>query len=433
MKLRKAQTIRGSVKMPGDKSISHRSAMLSAIAIGETRISNYSASADCASTLRCLEELGVPVTIGESEVVISGVGRSGLQRPSAPLDCGNSGTTMRLLSGILAGQDFDSVVVGDESLNKRPMQRIVEPLTQMGASIASTDGRAPLKIRGRNPLTPIYFQTPVASAQIKSAILLAGLNADGVTTVTESSKTRDHTERMLELFKIEVSSDLSNGYGVSINPGQPVSPGSMAVPGDLSGAAFFMVAAACFPGSDITLTGIGVNPTRSGIIEVLRRLGINIEISDEKNESNEPTATLRVRGRDDIRSTEGPALLKGHMIPNLIDELPILAVLGTQLEEGLEVRDAAELRHKEADRITAVVSNLRLMGADVTESADGFFIRRSHLHGAQLDSYGDHRISMAFAVAALLAEGETEIQGAECADVSFPQFFETLSSVTALA
>jgi 3-phosphoshikimate 1-carboxyvinyltransferase len=429
MKLSKAGAIRGTVKMPGDKSVSHRAAMMSAIATGETRIVNYSASADCRSTLGCLQDLGVQIRRYKDEVIVQGTGRSGLTRPAGPLDCGNSGTTMRLLAGILAGQDFESVMSGDESLNKRPMRRIAQPLTQMGATVTTTDGQAPLTIRGQNPLSAIEFETPVASAQIKSAVLLAGLNASGITTVFEAERTRDHTERMLALFGVKVSVQPGARHQVSIEPSQPVSPGLLHVPGDLSAAAFFIIAAACLANSEAILPGIGINPTRAAIIDVVRSLGISVEITEHKAESNEPTATLTVRGGIEEHSGLTPALLNGAVIPNLIDEIPILAVLGTQLPNGLEVHDAAELRHKETDRISAVVRNLELMGAEVRERTDGFFVGRSELRGARLNSYGDHRIAMAFGVAALLAEGETEIVGAECADVSFPGFFETLSGV----
>ncbi len=429
MKLKRASAICGTPTLPGDKSISHRAALVAAIAEGETRIQNFSASADCTSTLNCLRDLGVQIRVEGSEVAVMGVGRSGLRCSTGPLDCGNSGTTIRLLAGILAGQDFESTLTGDDSLRSRPMERISMPLTQMGASVISTDGHAPLKIQGRKPLNPIEFRLPVASAQIKSAVLLAGINADGETTVIESAPTRDHTERMLELFGIEVRSEEREGKRISVSGGQPVSPGDMKIPADISAGSFFMVAAACLPESDITLRNLGINPTRSAIIDVLKNLGVVIEILNTATECNELIATVRICGGLQVAGGNAPALISGDLIPNLIDEIPILAVLGTQLANGLEVRDATELRHKESDRISSIGKNLELMGAEVTEFSDGFCVKLSRLRGTRLDSYGDHRIAMAFAVAGLLAEGETEIVGADCAEVSFPGFFEILRGV----
>jgi 3-phosphoshikimate 1-carboxyvinyltransferase len=429
MKLKRASAVVGTPELPGDKSISHRAALIAAIADGETRIKNFSASADCVSTLNCLRELGVQIKVDGSEVAVMGVGKTGLRLSNATLDCGNSGTTIRLLAGILAGQDFESTLTGDDSLKSRPMERISMPLTQMGASVISTDGHAPLKIQGRNPLKPVEFRLPVASAQIKSAILLAGLNANGETTVIESAPTRDHTERMLELFGIEVRSEDRDGKRISVSGGQPVSPGDTKIPADISAGSFFMVAAASLPGSDITLRNLGINPTRSAIIDVLKSLGVGIDILNVANQCNEPTATVKIRGGLEAMQDKVPARINGALIPNLIDEIPILAVLGTQLANGLEVRDATELRHKESDRISSIVKNLELMGAEVTEFSDGFCVKPSRLTGARLDAYGDHRIAMAFAVAGLLADGETEIEGADCAAVSFPGFFEILHGV----
>ena len=429
MKVRKASSMKGTPKLPGDKSISHRSAMLASIALGQTRISNYSTSLDCSATLKCLTDLGVQIEQVEEDTIVSGVGVSGLSAPAAALDCGNSGTTMRLLAGILSGQNFESTLSGDESLNRRPMERIVRPLSEMGAAISSFSGHAPLRIRGRHPLRAIDYATPVASAQIKSAVLLAGLYADGVTTVTESEKTRDHTERMLELFGISVERGGPDGNSISIKAGQPISPGGFTVPADISAGAFFMVGAACLPDSDVTLLGVGMNPSRSAIIKVLNGLGVMTETAGLEDRSNEPTATIRIRGGLQGNGLGGPARISGPLIPNLIDEIPILAILGTQLSDGLEVRDAAELRHKETDRISAIVNNLKLMGADITEFPDGFAVGPSSLAGTRVDAYGDHRIAMAFAIAGLLADGETEIAGAECADVSFPGFFDTLDDL----
>ena len=432
MIIRPAKCLRGEIALPGDKSISHRAAMLAALAEGETRVRNYASSADCRSTLDCLRQLGVEIDQTGNEVGVRGVGRNGLKAATETLDCGNSGTTMRLMAGILAGQPFDTVLTGDDSLRRRPMRRVIEPLEQMGARIESNEGRAPLRIRGSSSLRPIEYELPVASAQIKSCVLLAGLNADGETIVVEPVATRDHTERMLRVFGANLQAflpaDTAEGVRLTIQgPGHLRSPGSFVVPSDVSAAAFFIVAAGCLDRSEIRMPGVGVNPTRSGIIETARLLGVEVHTTDEQEVSGEPSATVSVRGplRQQTRNE-----IRGGLVANLIDELPILAVLGTQLEFGLEVHDAAELRVKETDRISAVVENLRRMGATVEEFDDGFRVERSRLNGARVDSFGDHRIAMAFAVAGILAEeGETEIEGADCAAVSFPNFFEVLENV----
>lgn len=425
MKIRPARSLSGVIRLPADKSISHRAAMLAAMATGETRISNYAAGEDCSSTLDCLAALGVRITREGNDVIVRGVGDTGFSPPRQPLDCGNSGTTMRLLSGILAGQSFVSVLTGDESLRRRPMRRIIEPLTQMGAAIEANEGRAPLSITGRRPLRAINYQTPVASAQIKSCVALAGVNADGETVVTEAVATRDHTERMLRWFGVPALSG-SNEFGessVSVPSGFSLTANDISIPADISAAAFFMVAAACLEASDITLEKVGVNPLRTGICDALRDAGVDIEISDMSDISNEPVATIRVRGGLNDAS---PIVIRGRRVAGLIDEIPVLAVLGTRLTHGIEVRDAAELRVKESDRIATVIENLKRMKADVVEFPDGFRVERCELKGSVVDSYGDHRIAMAFAIAGLLAEGETEIIGAECADVSFPHFYEIL-------
>lgn len=400
--------------------------MLSALAEGQTRITNYASSADCRSTLDCLRQLGVSIEQNGREIVIHGVGLAGLKPATAPLDCGNSGTTMRLMSGVLSGQFFDTVLTGDESLVRRPMKRIIDPMTAMGAVIDSNDGKAPLTIHGRSPLKAIEYKLPVASAQIKSCVLLAGLNAEGETAVVEPVETRDHTERMLSWFGVEVK---RTGNRISVHGGSRLKPNGdeLRVPGDISASAFFMVAAACLEGSDVSMSNVGLNPTRSGIIETLQQLGAAIEISSAANAGNEPVGNIRVTGS--LRPARSN-VVRGDVIANIIDEIPILSVLGTQIEGGLEVRDAAELRVKETDRIGAVVENLRRMGATVEEYDDGFRVEKSSLRGARVASFGDHRISMAFAVAALFAEeGETEIIDAQCAAVSFPEFFDVLKSV----
>ena len=430
MKISAAKSLRGTIQLPGDKSISHRAAMIAAMAIGETRIDNFATSADCASTLSCLASLGVSILRENSTVKIKGVGKSGFAKPANALDSGNSGTTMRLLAGILAGQKFESTMIGDESLQARPMKRVIKPLGEMGVIITSNEGSAPLTISGKNPVTAINYSPPVASAQIKSCILLAGLNSDGKTSVLESVQTRDHTERMLRWFGVDVATDAAeNGTSISVNGDALLTARDITIPSDISSAAFFMVAAACLQGSDITLPNVGFNPSRRAIFDVLLDLGADIQILEVNERCNEPVATLRIRGG--IRSMQPNAtpILRGRIIANLIDEIPILAVFGTQIDSGLEIRDAAELRVKESDRIAAIVENLQRMGANVTEFPDGFRVARSDLKGAAIDAFRDHRIAMAFAIAGLLADGETEIAGAECADVSFPGFFETLAGV----
>lgn len=423
MIIRPAKYLRGEIKLPGDKSISHRAAIIAAMAEGETRIDNFATSADCASTLRCLRQLGVQIRQEGTTVWVCGVGKAGFKKPNGPLDCGNSGTTMRLLAGVLAGQDFESVLIGDESLMKRPMRRLIEPLTAMGAIIDSDNGRAPLKIRGRSPLRAIEYSLPVASAQIKSCVLLAGLNADGRTSVIEPVQTRDHTERMLRWFGVDV---FAEGGLVSVSGESRLTARPLSVPSDISSAAFFLVAAAMLQGSDLVLPNVGINSSRIAVIDVLRKLGAEIEIANPHEMNNESVGDMRVKGG--LQLPAEVAVIEGAVIANLIDELPILAILGTQLPEGLMVRDAAELRVKETDRIAAVCDNLRRMGADVEEFEDGFRVGKSRLKGARVDSFGDHRIAMAFAVAGLIA-GDTEIVGAECVDVSFPGFFEALNDV----
>lgn len=424
MKVSKAVSISGEIDLPGDKSISHRAAMFAALADGTSVISNYATSVDCGSTINCLRQLGVTIRQDGSTMIVEGVGRNGFTAPSGSLDCGNSGTTMRLLSGILAGQDFESVMIGDESLSVRPMKRVLIPLTAMGANVDSVDGHAPITIRG-GQIDAIEYTPPVASAQIKSCVLLAGLNANGKTTVVEHSATRDHTERMLRWFGADVEQE---GPQISLTGPCDLRSRDLTVPGDASSAAFFMVAAACLDGSHLTIKNVGLNPTRIGFVRVMSELGVDMTIEDERISCNEPVGSITIRGQRE-RLESSANVIEGPIIANLIDELPVLAVLGTKLEGGIEVRGAAELRVKESDRIAAVVQNLRLMGAAAEEFRDGFRIERSDLNGAAVKSYGDHRIAMAFAVAGLLAEGETTIEGAECADVSFPAFFPTLSNI----
>lgn len=424
MKIAPARRISGNIRLQGDKSISHRAALIAAIADGATRVTNYSDGNDCSSTLECLSALGVAYEREGADVIIQGVGQTGLTKPIQPLDCGNSGTTMRLLAGILAGQPFGSVLTGDASLRTRPMQRITEPIQMMGALVEADDGHAPLHIAGCRPLTAITYEPRVASAQVKSCVLFAGLFADGLTTVTERSTTRDHTERLLTWFGANV---LTSGSSISISGQAPIFARDVRVPGDISAAAYFMTAAACLEGSDLLLTDVGMNPTRSAIVDILRAVGANVEVTGLSDVCNEPVADVRIRGG--LAHQAGPLIIAGRQTAGLIDELPVLAVLGSQLNGGIEVRDAAELRVKESDRILAVVDNLKRIGASVKALDDGFRVDRSALHGATLDSFGDHRIAMSMAIAGLLAEGDTEIDGAECVEVSFPGFFERLGSV----
>lgn len=429
MKISPAGYVRGNIILPGDKSISHRAAILASLADGVTKITNFGSSADCSATVECLRALGVKIDRSGSELIVHGVGKDGLKRPSAELNCENSGTTMRLMSGVLAGQDFESVLVGDESLQKRPMKRVIDPLISMGADVEGTDGHAPLRIKGRRPLRAIDYVPAAASAQLKSCVLLAGLNADGETSVLEKTPTRDHTERMLKWLGVDVREDASaDGTKISVSGSERLNAKDIQVPSDLSSAAFFMVAAGFLDGSELVMPNVGVNGSRKAVIDVLQGLGVDIEITNEQVVCNEPVADLKVRGKSKIGSS-GRQSLSGGVIANLIDEIPILAIAGTQLESGLEIRNAGELRIKESDRIAAIVENLRRMNAEIEEFEDGFSVAKSNLKGAVLGSFGDHRIAMAFAVAGLFAEGETEIIGAECAAVSFPAFFDELRRV----
>ena len=430
MKIRPAARLRGEIVLPGDKSISHRAAILTALADGSARVTNFATSADCAATVDCLRELGVEIERAGNVLQVNGVGKDGLKKPAGPLNCENSGTTMRLMSGVLAGQNFESMLVGDESLQKRPMKRVIDPIVRMGAEASAVGGHAPISISGKRPLTAIDYEPSAASAQLKSCVLLAGLNADGETSVLERTPTRDHTERMLRWLGVDVlETKMPEGTRISVSGTSRLSARDIAVPSDLSSAAFFLVAAGLLEGSEIRLPGVGINGSRRAVADVLVKIGVDIELSDQRDESGEPVADLVVRGAS-RRKADGAARLSGGLIANLIDEIPILAIAGTQLEGGLEIRDAAELRIKESDRISAIVENLRRMGAGVEEFDDGLRVERSRLIGAELDSFGDHRIAMAFAVAGLFAEGETEIVNAECSAVSFPAFFEELERVT---
>ena len=423
MRLKPTLFIDGRLRLPGDKSISHRAALIAALADGRTEISNFSTAADCASTLGCLRDLGISIERTDNNVTFAGSQK--LAAPRHPLDCGNSGTTLRVLAGVLAGQDFSAELIGDESLSSRPMRRIIEPLELMGAKIEATDGKAPLKVHGSNRLNPITYKLPIASAQVKSAVLFAGLNAKGRTTVIETSPTRDHTERLFNGFGVPVTSD---NLSVSLEGPARLNGGSITIPGDISSAAYFVAAAMLLPKSKLTIEGVGLNPTRAAFLSVLTSWGANISTDDVQTERNEPYGTINVRGG--LSGTASDRTLSRSIIPSLIDELPLLAVVGSQIDGGIQIRDAAELRHKESDRLATTAANLRAMGAEVEEFDDGLAVAGpARLHGALVDSHGDHRIAMAFAVAALIAEGETEIVGPECVAISFPEFFPLLESV----
>jgi len=425
MKLTRARQISGRLQLPGDKSISHRAALIAALASGRSEIANFSTARDCASTVACMRNLGVSIEQNNQKLIVAGTGKLGA--PDRPLDCGNSGSTLRILTGVLAGHDLTAELVGDESLSSRPMRRIIEPLELMGAKIESTDGKAPLKVHGAAKLSPITYKLPVASAQVKSAILFAGLNATGRTTVIETSPSRDHTERLFNGFGVPVQThDLS----VSIEGPARLSGGTITIPGDVSSAAYFVAAAMLLPGSELTIEHVGLNPTRAAFLDVLGSWGAEISVIDVQSERNEPFGTIKVRGGISRSASESERTLSGSMIPALIDELPLLAVVGSQIESGIKIRDARELRLKESDRLATTATNLRAMGAEVEEFADGLAVAGpTNLRGTLVDSYLDHRIAMAFSVAALLATGETQIGGSECVAISFPEFFSLLDSL----
>ena len=419
--IRPVRTVAGALRLPGDKSISHRYAMLAGIAEGTTRLENFSTGADCASTLECLETLGVEWERSQNVVVIHGRG-SKLQAPANTLDCGNSGSTMRMLSGILAGQEFTSELIGDESLSRRPMARIISPLAAMGAKIVAAEGgRPPLRIACGH-LQAMDYKMPVASAQVKSSLLFAGLFANGETRVVEPVRTRDHGELALRAFGAEIK---QRSLEASIQGGQKLHAIEAAIPGDISSAAFFLCAAALFPGSQLTISGLGMNPTRSSLLDLLTGMGTRISVTQLEEQHGELIGTVQVQGAELTGTTIGSPFTE-----MLIDEIPVLAAIAPYTTSGIEIRDARELRVKESDRIAAVATNLRAMGAEVEEREDGLRIPGSQkLQGANIDSFGDHRIAMAFAVAALRAEGETTIRGADAAVISYPEFYQSLETL----
>jgi 3-phosphoshikimate 1-carboxyvinyltransferase len=420
--VRPARSLRGSVSLPGDKSISHRYAMLSAIAEGPSRLENYSTGADCASTLGCLRSLGVKWVRkdkdgGENTIEVQGSGLA-LHAPSRPLDCGNSGSTIRMLSGIVAGQKFSAEMAGDESLSRRPMERVIIPLTAMGAKIESQNSRPPLRITGGN-LKAIHYEMPVASAQVKTCLLFAGLLADGETRIEEPLPTRDHGEVALKAFGAQLE---RKGNEVSIRGGQKLRGIQALIPGDLSSAAFFLCAAALFPGSQLTITNLLMNPTRARLLDILMQIGLHISVTQLEEVNGELVGTLQVEGG----KLKG-ATIAGADAAALIDEIPVLAAIAPYTEDGIEVRDAKELRVKESDRIASIATNLSAMGAQLEQREDGLKIPGGQsLHGAELDSFGDHRIAMAFSIAALRARGDTLIRGSESASISYPEFFSVL-------
>jgi 3-phosphoshikimate 1-carboxyvinyltransferase len=421
--IRPARNILGSLRLPGDKSISHRYAMLGAFAEGVSRFTNFSSGADCASTLACMEALGAKINrAGVDSVEITGV--AGCVIPANhPLDCGNSGSTMRMISGLLAPQKGRFTLIGDASLSRRPMERIRKPLEAMGARLTLTEGHAPLTIEG-GPLKAIDYTTPVPSAQVKSSILLAGLQTEGTTTVREAVRTRDHSELALRAFGGKVTRTADS---VSVAGPQQLHAIDAAVPGDLSSAAFFLCAALLFPGSNLTIDALGLNPTRATLLDVLTALGARIAVLNLEEKHAELVGTVQISAPEEgLGSTE----ISGVLAAQLIDELPVLAAIAPYTSGGIRIRGARELRVKESDRIALVAKNLRAMGAEVEEFEDGLDVPGGQiLHSATIDSGGDHRIAMAFSVAALRAEGETLIQGAESAAISFPEFFDLLDRV----
>ena len=426
MKLSRVHGLSGEVTVPGDKSISHRSIMLGSIAKGNTEVEGFLQGADCLSSIACFRKMGVEIENNGDKVLVHGRGLRGLKAPDSILDVGNSGTTTRLMSGILAAQPFVSTVNGDASIQKRPMKRIITPLSQMGADIRSLRGNdcTPLEIHGTN-LHGIHYDSPVASAQVKSAILLAGLYADGETSVTEPEVSRNHTELMFEEFGVDIRTE---GKSVYVKPADELYAKKVIVPGDISSATYFLVAAAITPNSCVTVKNVGINPTRDGILRVLSDMGADVTGEKTSGEIGEPTADVTVRTSD----LKG-CVVGGEVIPTLIDEIPAIAILACFADGETIIKDAAELKVKESNRIDVMVDNLKKMGADIEATEDGMIIRGGRpLHGAVIDSHLDHRVAMSFAVAAMNAEGETEITGAECVDISYPGFYEDMRKLVKL-
>ena len=424
MEFTKSKTgLHGELTIPGDKSISHRSIMFGALAKGTTKVTGFLQGADCLSTISCFNKLGIEIENNKEEVLVHGKGLHGLITPSEILDCGNSGTTTRLISGILAGQPFTTTLTGDASIQKRPMKRIIDPLTQMGANIRSLkdNGCAPLEI-SKSTLHGIHYHSKVASAQVKSCILLAGLYADGITKVTEPYLSRNHTELMLQGFGANIT---SKDTTAAIIPGNELFAQDIMVPGDISSAAYFISAALLVPNSEVLIKNVGINPTRDGILRVYKEMGANITLLNERTAGGEPVADLLVKSSS-LKATT----ISGSVIPTLIDELPVIAVAACMASGTTIIKDAAELKVKESNRIGVMVENLSKMGAKVTETEDGMIIEGGYpLHGATIKTYDDHRIAMSFAIASLCSEGVTDILDANCVTISYPKFFEDLSSL----
>lgn len=429
MVFQKTNGLKGEITVPGDKSISHRAVMFGSLAEGVTEITHFLFGEDCLSTIRCFKQMGINIEVDKAndKVIVHGKGLHGLEKPADTLDVGNSGTTMRLMSGILSGQSFNTTLTGDASIQKRPMGRVITPLSQMGADIVSVqdNGCAPLKINNNQAkhLHGIHYNSPVASAQVKSSVLLAGLYADGETSVTEPYVSRNHTELMLKMLGADIK---VKDTTATILPNPKLTGSKIEVPGDISSAAYFIVAGLIVPNSEIIIKNVGINPTRDGIIQVCKQMGADISIENIRNPETEAIADIVVR-TSSLHGTQ----IGGSIIPTLIDELPIIAVMACFANGTTVIKDASELKVKESNRIDVMVNNLKLMGADVTATEDGMIIRGGNtLHGATIESKLDHRIAMSFAIAALLAEGTTEIIGAECVNISYPNFYDDLKGLT---
>ena len=419
MEIKKLTNLHGEITVPGDKSISHRAVMFGSLAKGTTRITHFLEGADCLSTISCFRKMGIDIENNNGEILVHGKGLRGLSSPTDILDVGNSGTTTRLISGILAGQNFVSELTGDDSIQSRPMKRIMTPLLSMGADITSIKGNncVPLRIAG-HPLKAIHYDSPVASAQVKSCVLLAGMYSDGVTSVTEPVLSRNHTEIMLNYFGAQVTSE---GTTASIVPEPSLHAREITVPGDISSAAYFIAAGLLVPGSEILLKNVGINPTRDGLLRVCKDMGADITMLNV-NMDGEPTADLLVRTSSLHGTTVG-----GEIIPPLIDEIPMIAVMAAFAEGTTIIKDAKELKVKESDRILVMAENLSRMGADITPTDDGMIIHGGKpLHGAVIDSYLDHRVAMSFAIAGLLCDGPLSIKGGDCVKISYPEFYEDL-------
>lgn len=424
MKLTRTKGLHGTISIPGDKSISHRSIMFGSIAEGTTTIRNFLMGADCLATIDCFRSMGIAIDVSDEVVTVHGKGLHGLTKPDKTLDVGNSGTTTRLISGILSGQDFDVTLSGDESLNSRPMKRIMTPLNAMGANITSVhnNGCAPLSIKG-SKIKAFHYDSPVASAQVKSAVLLAGLYGDGPTSVTEPAVSRNHTELMLQSFGVDVRCE---GKTATVYPPETMTGQDIVVPGDISSAAYFIVAGLITPDSQITMKHVGINPTRDGIIKVCQAMGADITLSNVQDDNGEPTADITVKS-----SKLHGTVIGGDLIPTLIDELPIIAVLACFAEGETVIKNAEELKVKESNRIDLMVNNLVRMGADAIATEDGMIIHGGKpLHGISINCKYDHRIAMTFSIAGINADGETVIEDAQCVDVSYPTFYDTLKQLT---